>query len=48
MPRKPGTPARRKSVLSIRWIVAGAAAILTTLVVLASPPSWNGGPAPCS
>jgi len=34
MPRKPGTPVRRKSVLSIRWIVAGAAAILTTLVVL--------------
>src|SRR6266850_2601043 len=25
---------RRKSVLSIRWIVAGAAAILTTIVVL--------------
>ncbi|HYR53212.1 MAG TPA: SpoIIE family protein phosphatase [Candidatus Dormibacteraeota bacterium] len=34
MPRTQGTPARRKSVLSIRWIVAGAAAILTTLVVL--------------
>ena len=33
-PRATPAAARKKPVLSIRWIVAGAAAILTTLVVL--------------